>query len=121
LGKIRSGVKKNRKQKCEMIYFFCKKMPIITIMRRSFSSTSVLIFVALLLCLSGCRNLTYWKKNDPKPHKNAILTKESDVMAFNDFRTIDASMVEPSGGTKKSFLWENSQANDINRRLGVKD
>jgi len=92
-------------------------------MRRSFPLTTIFIIVTLLLCLSGCRNLTYWKKSDPKPQKNAILTKDSDVAAFNDFRTIDASMVEPSGEKKKnkSLLWDNSQTSDINRRLGVQD
>jgi len=90
-------------------------------MKHSFPLTAVFIFVTLLLCLSGCRNLTYWKKSDPKPQKNAILTKDADVMAFNDFRTIDTSMIEPSGDSRKnkSLLWENTQARDIERRLGV--
>ena len=97
-------------------------MSITVTMRRSFPSTTIFIIVTLL-CLSGCRNLTYWKKNDPKPQKNAIFTKNTDVMAFNDFRTIDASMIEPSGDSKKnkSLLWDNTQARDIERRLGVQD
>jgi len=83
----------------------------------------MIILLTLLLCLSGCRHLTYWKKSDPKLQRNAIITKDSDVAAFNDFRTIDASMIEPSGDSKKnkSLLWENTQARDIERRLGVQD
>jgi len=67
--------------------------------------------------------MTYWKKSDPKPQRNAILTKDAEVMVYNDFRTIDASMIEPSGESKKSksLLWDNSQANEINRRLGAKN
>lgn len=44
-------------------------------------------------------------------------------MAFNDFRTIDASMMEPSDQSKKStsLLWDKSQSRDIERRLGVVD
>jgi len=97
-------------------------MPIIAIMSHSFPTTTIII-VTLFLCLSGCRNLTTWKKNDPKPQRNAIITKDADVMAYNDFRTIDASMIETSGEKKKnkSLLWDNSQASDINRRLGVQD
>ena len=42
-------------------------------------------------------------------------------MAFNGFRTIDASMIEPSAKSKQksSLLWDKSQARDIERRLGV--
>ena len=63
----------------------------------------------------------WWKKNDPKPQKNAVMMKDEDVMAFRDFRTIDASVMEPSGQSKqnKSLLWDNSQARDIERHLGV--
>jgi len=77
--------------------------------------------MVFLLCLSGCRNLAYRKKNDTKQQQNAIHTKDSDVIAFNDFRTIDASMIEPEGESKKhkSLLWDKSQARDIERRLGV--
>ena len=90
-------------------------------MRYLFPS-AVIIIATLLPFLSGCRNMTYRKKSVPKPQQNAILTKDADVMAFNDFRTIDASMIEPSGDSKnKSLLWENTQARDIERRLGVQD
>ena len=91
-------------------------------MRHSFLPTTIFIIVTLL-CLSGCRNVTYWKKSTPKPQRNAIITNDSDVAAFNDFRTIDASMIDPPSKTKKnkSLLWESSQASDINSRLGVKD
>ena len=95
----------------------------ITDMRYSFPSKVFFILVTLLLCFTGCRNLTYWKKNDSKPQKNTVFTNDADVMAFNDFRTIDASMIEPSVKSKKnkSLLWENTQARDIERRLGVQD
>ena len=76
-----------------------------------------------LLCLScsGCRNVAWWKKDESKPQQNSVMMKDADVMTYNDFRTIDASMMEPSEKTKKnqSILWENSQARDIERRLGV--
>ena len=88
-------------------------------MRHSCASKAIFIFAIIFLCLSGCRNLAYWKKSDPKPQQNAILTKDSEVASFNDFRTIDASMVEPPEKKHKSMLWENSQARDIERRLGV--
>ena len=63
-----------------------------------------------------------WRnKIDTQPQKNSVMTKEADVMAFNEFRTIDASMVEPSDKSKQKKImpWENSKTRDIERRLGV--
>ena len=92
-------------------------------MKPLFLSATTIIFIALLLCLSGCRNTSWRGKNDAKPPKNAILMSDSEVMGFNDFRTIDASMAESSGASKKnkSWLWGESQTPDIERRLGVQN
>lgn len=83
----------------------------------------VLIFASSFLYLSGCQSLMWWKdKNaESKPSRSEIMTDDREVMAFNDFRTIDSSMAAKTGESKKnkSFLWESSQARDIERRLGV--
>ena len=83
---------------------------------------AVFCLIALGLCLSGCRNTLGWKKKDQKPQQNSVMMNDADVFAFNDFRTIDASLVESSGSPKqkKSLFWENNKARDIERRLGVK-
>jgi len=77
------------------------------------------------VCLSGCQNLRWWDKNDAKtePSQTAVMTNDEDVMAFDDFRTIDASMNRsPNKPEKnKSLLWDNTEARDIERRLGVTD
>ena len=93
-------------------------MQIRHIMRSFFA---MIIILTLLPALSGCKNLVWWHKNDPKPQSGTILTRDEDVMTFNDFRTIDSSMMEPAGPSKQntSLLWDKSQARDIERRLGV--
>ena len=77
------------------------------------------------LGLSGCQNMRWWDKKDAKtePAQNTVMTKDKDVMAFNEFRTIDASMNRsPNKSEKnKSLLWDNTEARDIERRLGVTD
>ena len=81
----------------------------------------------ILVCLSlfGCQNMRWWDKKDAKnkPSQTEIMTNDKDVMAFNDFRTIDASMNRsPDKSEKnKSLLWDNTEARDIERRLGVTD
>ena len=81
------------------------------------SIVASIIFVALILGLGGCRNPVLWHKKDKKPQPNAIMTHNEDVMAFNDFRTIDASSGQSKQNT--SLLWDKSQARDIEHRLGV--
>ena len=79
------------------------------------------MLLTLLPGLSGCRNSMWWHRNDPKPQRNAILTRDEDVMGYNDFRTIGASMAESHDQSKHntSLLWDKSQTRDIERRLGV--
>ena len=82
-------------------------------------SVAALIIVLLSIGLSGCRNHDWWKKNDQKTQQNSVMSRESDVMRYNDFRTIDASMMEPPEKKDKSLFWENTKAREIERRLGV--
>jgi len=86
---------------------------------KSLYSFLVLVILLLVLSFTGCKNPPRWKKNDQKTQRNSIMMKNEDVMAFNDFRTIDASMMEPSKKPRKSLLWENSQTQEIERHLGV--
>ena len=78
-----------------------------------------LVIVSLLIGLPGCRNHLWWKKDDKKTQQNSVMSRESDVMRYNDFRTIDASMMEPPEKKDKSLFWENTKAKEIERRLGV--
>ena len=88
-------------------------------------TTFALMIILACLSLSGCQHLRWWDKKDAKiePSQTTVMTNDKDVMAFNDFRTIDASMNRPSDKPEKnkSLLWDNTEARDIERRLGVTD
>ena len=87
--------------------------------------TFVLTIILSCLSLAGCQNMRWWNKKDAKtePSRNAIMSNDTDVMAFNDFRTIDMSMNRsPDNSEKnKSLFWDNTETRDIERRLGVTD
>ncbi|MCL2622263.1 MAG: hypothetical protein FWD31_01250 [Planctomycetaceae bacterium] len=89
---------------------------------RSFLLFAAMVMIAMFFVgLCGCRTMPWRQKNNPMPQHHSVMTRQEDVMAFNGFRTIDASMIEPSAKSKQksSLLWDKSQARDIERRLGV--
>ena len=88
-------------------------------------ATFALMIVLACLSVSGCQNLRWWDKKDAEtePSQTAVMTNDRDVMAFNDFRTINAAMPSPSDkpAKNKNLFWDNTEARDIERRLGVAD
>jgi hypothetical protein len=81
----------------------------------------ITIFVATALFTAGCQSLTWWRKGASPSEAEKIMTSEEDIVKFDDFRTIEATDPQLSSTKKpsKSLLWENNEAREIERRLGV--